>query len=205
MPGKYNRKDSGYRMAKESGYRSRAGLKLVELDKRFRILHKGSRVLDLGCAPGSWLQVAAEKIGPTGLLVGIDLQRVEPLTGSGKPLPETHILCGDIYSERMQTELTSFASGTYQVILSDMSPKLTGIGFRDAADSLELVERSFSLAEQILTKGGSFVAKVFPSPECDEFAKTLQGRFNKLSRCRLKSTRSTSTELYLVGINFNGR
>ena len=195
----YIRKDQLYLRAKDEGYRSRAAYKLLELDKRHGLLRKGARVLDLGSFPGGWLQVAAGKVGKKGVVLGVDLKELDPVYG-GAPV---EIFCGDVMSEEFSAFVASQLEGRLvNVVLSDMSPQLSGIRFRDAVRSAELVELAFGVCRNFLSPGGSFVAKIFPGPECEELARELRLSFDKFSRRVLESSRKSSNELYLVGQGF---
>ncbi len=195
----YQRKDGFYRKAKEEGYRSRASYKLLELDQRARLLKKGQRVVDLGCFPGGWLQVASDLTGPSGKVVGIDLKDVEPLNKEG-----VFIHKGDISSIENQTQVLSSLGGKADLLLSDMSAPLTGVSFRDACRSAELAELVLELSGSLLKNGGAVVAKVFPSAEADQVFQNYRGSFSSFKRFKLKSTRGSSSELYFVGQGFKG-
>lgn len=203
MGGKYDRKDHLYQRAKDEGYRARSSYKLVEVNKRFKLLRTGSRVVDLGCAPGGWIQVARELAGPRGVVVGVDLERVEPLADEARSAPVT-LIRGDILDSAVRAELLHATGGPVDLLLSDMSPHLSGIRFRDVARAAELGETVFGLAAELLKKGGSIVVKVFPGSETDDLVKANKPRFLRLDRVKLDSTRKTSTEMYLVGLGFNG-
>jgi len=197
----YNRKDALYQKAKQEGYRSRAAYKLIELDKKHSLIRKNSVVLDLGCFPGGWLQVALNKVGKSGKVVGIDLREVEDFPAS---LGNLEILLGDLYDEEIQGKIREIIQGRANVVLSDMSPQLTGIRFQDAARSSALVELAFYYAQLFLVPGGSFIAKIFPGTECEELAKEFRPAFKSFSRTVLKSSRKTSKEVYFVGTGFRG-
>jgi len=186
----YKRKDHYYERAKSEGYRSRAAYKLQELNKRYRLLKPGMRVIDLGCYPGGWLQVAQQIVGQKGSVVGIDLQEVEALA-------EIRIVKGDIYDQKTRQGLLE--EGRFDVVLSDMSPALSGIRVRDAVRSAELVEAALDFAEHALKPGGAFVAKIFPGEECEELAKRVKQNFGNFARPCLESSRGSSKELYFVG------
>ncbi len=208
MSGQYNRKDSLYRRAKQEGYRGRAAYKLIELDTKYKLLRSGLKVLDLGCFPGGWLQVARERVGASGLVIGADLVPVdpfpEPSEPEGKGFAKTVILRGDVTEEEMQATLREHLQGDADLILSDMSPKLSGIQFRDVARSAELVETVYRVAGKLLRQGGNVVVKVFPGAETDALFKEYQKSFRKVSRPRLKSTRAGSDEIYFVAEQFLG-
>ena len=209
MPGNYERKDHFYEKAKSEGYRSRAAYKLLELDKKFKLLKPDSKVLDLGCFPGGWLQIASEKVGQNGLVVGIDLVEVEPISVKGRIRKAPLILQGDIFDPQMQAKLqeavaeTPFVPGHYDVVLSDMSPKLSGIRFRDSVKSAELVEAGLMVCEQMLKTDGAFIAKIFPGAESDALLQQMKKRFRNFSRHGLDSSRKTSTEFYFVARGFS--
>jgi 23S rRNA (uridine2552-2'-O)-methyltransferase len=197
MSGGYNRTDHLYHKAKEEGYRSRASFKLLEMNNRFRLLKKGGRVLDLGAWPGGWLQVAAEIVGSDGVVVGIDLVPIEPL-----PESNVHLLTGDARDEAVQAKAFAFAKGKFHVVLSDMSPKLTGIKEADRLGSVSCAELALHIAQQTLVGGGGLVIKLFKSPEAEEFVKMMRPMFNKVTRSELDATRNTSNEFYVIGTGF---
>lgn len=201
----YDRKDRLYRQAKEEGFRSRAAYKLRELDEKFRFLRPGAAVVDLGSFPGGWLQVAQQLVGPKGKVVGVDLRPLEPFSAqecAGKGIPV--VLQGDLRSVEIQEEILRLTGRPADVVISDLSPQLTGIKFGDAARSAELVELGFDFAERVLRQGGTFVAKIFPGPESDQLGQRMRKRFANLTRHCLKSSRQTSNEFYFVGRGFHG-
>lgn len=199
MSGNYNRKDSYYQQAKESGYRSRAYFKLRDIQNKFSIMHPGDKVLDLGAWPGGWLQCAARHVGPQGLVTGIDLQAIEPL-----PEPQVHLIQGDMRDDESLEAVISLAQGKYDVLVSDMSPKLSGVKEVDRLAAVSLLELALWVADAALRPGGIFVAKAFKSNESEEFYRTARPKFDKLVREELKSTRKTSNEFYIVGFSFKG-
>ena len=195
----YKRKDGFYKQAKAAGYRSRAAYKLIELDKRFRLLARGARVVDLGCAPGGWLQVAAARVGPKGRVVGIDRLEVEALD-----LKIVVVLSGDITDPEARAEIRDALGGPADLVLSDMAPDTSGVGSADHARSVELVELAFETATTLLTPKGAFCAKVFEGPDLNELAAKIKARFGKLKRVKPEATRKGSRELYLVATGFKG-
>ncbi len=204
MSGTYNRKDTLYQQAKENGYRSRAAYKLLELDKKYKLLTSGAAVVDLGCFPGGWLQVAAEKLGASGKVVGVDLVSVEKLPAlPGKSEPV--ILQGDFLSPQTQEAITTALGTKADVVLSDMSPKLSGIRFRDVAAATALVEQGFLFCSSILKQGGVYVAKVFPGNDTDDLVKRIRPSFEKVQREQLRSSRKTSNEFYLLCRGYCGK
>ncbi len=200
MSGGYNRTDHLYRKAKEEGFRSRAAYKLIELNKRFKAIGPGSRVLDLGAWPGGWLQVAADLVGSSGVVVGIDLVAIEPL-----PFPQVRLITGDAADEDVQSQAFGIAGGKFQAVLSDMSPKLTGIKEADRAATIGCAELAFHIATKTLENDGTLIIKLFKSNEAEQFVKMIRPMFNKVSRSELDATRKTSNEFYVVGSGFKGQ
>lgn len=201
--GKYDRKDALYQKAKSEGYRSRAAYKLIELDKKHKLLQNAQSIVDLGCAPGGWLQVLS-RLAPKGAkIVGIDRAVTEEIKdGAAKSKPL--ILTGDFLEEETQQKVRDICGGSVDVVVSDLSPDMSGIYFRDAARSAELVELVFEFAGQVLKVGGSVVAKVFPGAESDELFNRYRPWFKKITRENLDSTRKTSKEMYFVALGYKG-
>lgn len=199
MGREYERKDHFYKQAKEQGLRSRAAFKLLEIQKKYKLIRPADSVADLGCFPGGWTQVAAELVGPKGRVVGIDLKTVEPFS-----LPQIEIIEGDFTDPGLQQGLITALGGKCAVVLSDLSPSLSGIKMRDALRSAELVEEAFRFAQQCLRRQGSFLAKIFPGTECEMVVKEISRSFESFSRMNLDSTRKSSNELYLLGRKFKG-
>ena len=197
MSKEYERKDHLYLKAKEEGYRSRAAYKLIELDKRFGLLKHGSRVVDLGAWPGGWLQVAAKKVGNSGLVVGIDLQKIEDL---GKN--NVKLITGDARDEENIQAMQSLAGGKFDLVLSDMSPKLSGVREVDSAASVGCAELALFIAQQLVKTGGNLVIKLFKSNDSEMFVKSMRPMFNKVKRVELDATRSSSNEFYVLGLGF---
>ncbi len=192
----YDRKDRFYQQAKADGYRSRAAFKLKELDSKYKLLKGRQRIIDLGAWPGGWLQVADQLLEGDGKIVGIDLVKIDPLS--------QRVLCiqGDVRDQRHLDAALAFAGGKFQAVLSDMSPKLTGISEVDRAAGEACLELAFDAAQKLLENGGNFVCKVFKSPETDQFVKKIRGMFNRSAREELDSTRKTSNESYVLGIGY---
>lgn len=187
----YNRKDHLHKKAKEDGYRSRAAYKLIEINKSYKIFTKNQTVLDLGCWPGGWLQVASPLVCK---VVGIDIAATEVL-----PESNITILTGDA---REHIELLE-SHGPYHVVMSDMSPKLTGIRAQDEAGILDCAELTFDIALRLLSEKGTMICKLFPGNDVEMFIKkTLNQRFSKIYRTKLDSTRSSSNEFYIIGTGF---
>ena len=199
--GNYQRKDALYHRAKQEGYLSRAAYKLIELDDRHSLLRSGGIVLDLGCFPGGWLQAAGERVGSGGRVIGVDLR---PLDEPARIPENAVVLEGDLYDAEVQERVSSICGGRVDTLLSDMSPKLSGIRFQDAARSSALVELAIYYAERFLRPGGCFAAKIFPGTECEELSHDIRPLFDSFSRTVLRSSRKSSREVYFVAKGFRG-
>jgi 23S rRNA (uridine2552-2'-O)-methyltransferase len=196
----YNRQDSYYRKAKQEGYRSRAAYKLMELQQRFRLLKPGNLVVDLGAAPGGWLQVAAKSVAPKGKVVGVDLQ---PMDGFREPNIE--LLQGDITFDETQEKIKALLGALAHCVISDLAPKLSGIRDADAARCLELNQSALHLAVRILRPGGNLLIKSFISNDLHAFTAELKEFFRLVERTRLEATRHGSSEFYFCARDFRGR
>lgn len=194
MSSKYNRKDHLYQKAKDEGYRSRAAYKLLEIQKSYGLIRSGDKVLDVGAWPGGWCQVALEIVGRSGEVVGIDLVELDPIDD-----PRFRSITGDA---RDIEELYPGGEPIFDSVISDMSPKLTGIKEADQAGTVACAELALWVATKVLKENGSFVVKVFKGGQVEGFVKTARPLFNKLVRTELKSTRNTSNEFYILGLGF---
>ena len=184
------------RQARKDKYPARSVYKLKEIQQKNRVIRKGDAVLDLGCAPGSWLKYAAELTGPTGRIVGIDLQ---PVTID---LPEqVTVLTGDIFE--MLDDLKEKAGSGYQVVLSDMAPATTGHRAVDAARSFSLCEAALEIARRVLVPGGAFVCKIFQGPDVAHFQDFVRAGFRGQKLFKPRSSRKASKEIYVIGLGFN--
>jgi len=188
----YQPKDSVYRAAREAGLRSRAAVKLEEIDRRFKLFRRGQRVLDLGAWPGGWLQIAAKRVGPSGRVVGVDLERIEPLG-----VDNVSTILGDARSSEVRASLAGELGGLADVLLCDMAPKLSGVKAADRARHLELTETAIECAMQLLVADSKAVIKLFSGVEAEATA-LLHSRFESVSRFRPPATRKGSQELYAV-------
>jgi len=190
------RRDHFHQRAQRAGFRARAVFKLEEIDRTNRLLQSGQRVLDLGCAPGSWLQYASSKVGPRGHLVGID--RAEILG-----IANARLLVGDVLTvtpDELLGELSAF-----DVVLSDMAPDTTGIRHVDQARSEALFERALEVARLTLAPGGHFVGKLFQGPEFKRLIDACRGAFASVKIEKPASSRAFSIEQYVVAKGFRGR
>lgn len=195
----YIRQDRYFKKAKHEGYRSRAAYKLLELQQRFRLLRSGDSVLDLGAAPGGWLQVAARIVGPKGKIVGVDLQPIEPLHQSNIAL-----ICGDITESEIQQRIKQLLDGSADSVISDMAPKLSGIRDADMARCLELNRIALAAANQLLRQDGLLLIKSFISDDLHQFTAELKQYFSAVQRTKPDATRQGSSEFYFVAKGFGG-
>jgi 23S rRNA (uridine2552-2'-O)-methyltransferase len=183
--------------ARKEKFAARSVYKLQEIQKKYRILNKGARVLDLGCAPGSWLQFAAQQAGPGGRVVGIDLT---PVTIS---LPDrVTVITGDVAD--LEGHLAELGQTRFDAVLSDMAPATTGNRYVDQARSLGLCEAALYIAEQVLVPGGHFVCKMFQSGDTRGFTASVRKNFRRQTALRPKSTRKASKEVFVIGLSRKG-
>ena len=181
------------RQAKKENFAARSVYKLQEIQKKHHILKKGARVLDLGCAPGSWLQFASKSVGPDGQLVGIDLN---PVTVS---LPDNvTVITGDV--AELESHLNQLGIDRFDVVLSDMAPATTGNRHVDEARSVGLCEAALAIADQVLTTGGHFVCKIFQGGDYKAFTDAVRKRFSRQTATRPQSTRKASREVFVIGL-----
>ena len=186
--------------AKRLGYRSRAAFKLVGIDERARLLKPGMTVLDLGSAPGGWLQVAVERVGARdgkGRVVGIDLQAIDAVPGAT-------ILQGDVFAEDAQARLVAALGGPADLVLSDMAPPASGQPDIDHLRIVALAEAALDLAGRVLKPGGAFVIKLLPGSDERAYLDALRRRFASVRRLKPPASRADSAEFFLVGTGFRG-
>jgi len=187
--------------ANRLGLRSRAAFKLIELDDRFKFLKPGQKVVDLGCAPGGWTQVAAERIeaekNPNGHVVGIDLQEVEEIPGAT-------ILQGDFMENEAPDLLKEAMGGPADVVLSDMAAAASGHPQTDHLRITALVELAVYFAQEVLKKDGWFIAKVLAGGTETELLKEMRKHFDKVQHAKPPASRKDSSETYVVASGFKG-
>jgi 23S rRNA (uridine2552-2'-O)-methyltransferase len=190
---RYDPRDRFWQKAKKQGLRARSAFKLDEIQRRFRVLRPGGRVLDLGAAPGGWCQIAAREIGPNGYVLGIDLEPIARLP----PPAETWVT--DAFSDELPARLRREGRAPYDAVLSDLAPKTSGVRSADEARSLELAGRSLDLARRMLKPSGAFVVKVFMGGDFEAFLKQARQDFEEVRVVRPEATVARgSKEVYLV-------
>ncbi len=185
--------------AKAEGYRSRAAYKLLELDKKDRLLVPGQLLVDLGAAPGSWSQVAVGRVGSKGRVVAVDLLPMAPLPG-------VQFVQGDFREQEVLDALLAALGGRKaDLVISDLAPNISGIGVSDQARSMHLCELALEFARQCLKPGGSLLVKVFQGAGFTEFLADMRKTFEKVGSRKPEASRGRSSEMYLLGRGFKAQ
>jgi len=187
-----NRRDPWRREARSKGYRARSAYKLKQIQDKFGIIRKGDSVLDVGCHPGGWTQVAVEEVGENGFVLGVDILSTSPIEGAS-------IIIGDISENSTLEEISNLLGDrNINTVISDISPKLTGRYDTDQAISLELSTLVMDKAMLILTPGGNFVTKIFQGTGIEGLMKAAKQRFSNVQRYAPTASRKSSSETYLI-------
>lgn len=181
------------KQAKKEGYRSRAAYKLVEIAERDRLFRDGMTIVDLGAAPGGWSQVAALKLGEKARIIALDLDEMEPLPG-------VTFIQGDFTDAEVLARLkNALGNSPVDLVISDMSPNISGIAISDQARSMYLAELALEFCRERLNSGGAFLVKVFQGAGFQEFLRSMRVDFNKVVTRKPEASRDRSSELYLLG------
>lgn len=183
--------------AQRLGYRSRAAFKLAQLDEKYDLLKPGMKVVDLGAAPGGWVQVAQQKIGGQGKVVGIDLLEIDPIPGA-------EMILGDFLAPEAPEKLKSLLGGPANAVLSDMAASSTGHAPTDHLRIMGLAEAALDFAEEVLAPGGFYLAKVLQGGSERELLERLRLAFEKVRHVKPPASRSDSAELYVLATGFRG-
>ena len=190
------KKEYFYNEAKRTGYRSRSAFKLKQIQNKFKIIKKTDFVLDLGAAPGGWSQVSNEIIGKNGKIIGIDLLYIKPIDG-------IQFLQEDITEKSTILKIIKIVGENgVDVLLSDMSPNISGNYSIDHANSIHLCKQSLNLVDKILKDNGNFLCKLFMGEEFDDFIKIFKNKFKNVKLYSPPASRKSSSEIYLIGRNF---
>jgi 23S rRNA (uridine2552-2'-O)-methyltransferase len=192
------KRDYYYRKAKAEEYRSRAAFKLKQLNRKFNLIRKGDVVVDLGAAPGGWMQVAREIVGEEGYVLGVDIAVIEEF-----PFDNVTSIRGD-FTTRATAEKIKEAVKQASVVISDASPSISGVWSIDHYRSIELCRHALRLCREILRPGGSFLVKVFQGEALEDFVKEMKKNFGYVKVTKPKASRSKSSEVYLIGKRFVG-
>ncbi len=183
--------------SKRLGYRSRAAFKLIQLDEKYHFLGKGKTIVDLGCAPGGWTQIAVEKNKGTGQVVGIDILETQPVEGAT-------LICQDFTSADAPEKLKALLKGPADIVMSDMAANTTGHQQTDHLRTIALVEAAYAFAKEVLAPNGIFIAKVFQGGAEGELLADMKKNFAKVSHFKPDASRQTSPEIYVVAQGFKG-
>ena len=191
----YRPKDHYFQKAKEAGLRARSAFKVDEILKRFPVVRKGGAVLDLGAAPGGFLQILADTVGGSGRVVGVDIVAIRPFT-------QKHVTTAvlDVLAEDFDAKLRELYDGPFDAVISDMAPKTSGIKGTDEARSLRLAGKALEVAVGRGRPGSSFVAKLFMGGDFEEFRAQVRSHYEDVKVVRPEATRGASMEVYLVGL-----
>lgn len=185
----YKIQDEYFNKAKREGYRARSAYKLIEINDKYKIFKLGQSVLDLGSAPGSWLQVIEKKVGIKGKIVGIDLQEIKPLGDN------VAIYQADVFSDIIEDLLID---EKFEIITSDLAPKTSGVKDIDQWKSIELNQQVVELAKKHLTPKGTVILKIFIGADFQNFIKELKTIFHEVHSFKPKACRDRSFETYLI-------
>lgn len=189
------KRDYYYRKAKEEKYRSRAAYKLLQAVKKYRFIKKGNIVVDLGAAPGGWLQATSKIVGENGFVLGVDLKPIEPFSQDN-----IQTIVGDINSEETLEQILKILLVKADVVISDVSPNISGVWEVDHARQIDLAEHSMKIALKILKPSGNFFVKVFQGDMLDDFIKKMKEHFKIVKVTKPEASRTKSSEMYVLGL-----
>jgi len=184
-----------YRKAKEERYRSRAAYKLLQAIKKYVFMNSGNVVIDLGAAPGGWLQVSRKVVGSEGFVLGVDLKPISPIE-----IPNVHTITGDITDPEIIERIKELLPRPADVVVSDVSPNISGIWELDHACQVDLARRSMQIATLLLKPRGNFFVKVFQGDMLNEFIKEVKQNFRFVKFVKPKASRARSAEIYVLGM-----
>ncbi len=196
---KERKKEYYYRKAKKERYRSRAAYKLKQLNNKFELIKKGDRVLDLGAAPGGWMQVAREKVGEEGFILGVDLEEIEPFWAEN-----IKSIQGDITSPEI-LEKIKLETPVFDVVISDASPGISGVWSMDHLRSVELCKAALEIAGKLLKPKGNLLLKIFQGEESHDFFGEVKKSFAHAKTTKPKASRERSAEMYITAKGFKPR
>lgn len=185
-----------YRQAKSEKYRARSAYKLMDLQKKFHVLHAGSIVVDLGAAPGSWSQVALNFVGENGKVIGVDIKPVMALEGNYE------IVLGDIFKDSTLEKIKQALPREADIVISDAAPEFSGIRTRDMGIAMLLSFRALQIAKEILRKDGIFITKAFRGPDYVKFVAEVKNNFKVVKEVKPSASIQESAEIYIVGLRF---
>ncbi|MGI0052580.1 MAG: RlmE family RNA methyltransferase [Nitrososphaeraceae archaeon] len=191
-----SKKDQFRRLARDQGYRSRSAFKLKQINQSYRILNKGDCIVDIGCAPGGWMQIALQEVGTKGKVIGVDIKKIEPLSNA-------FIIEGNIEDEHVTDNILKISNSCVDVVLSDLSPNVSGNWELDHAKQIDLTRNALRLSSIILKKRGKAVFKVFQGDMLNELVVELKKKFRKVILTKPTASRQVSSEIYLICLDYN--
>lgn len=189
------KKEYYYRKAKEEKYRSRATYKLLQAVKKYRFIKLGDVVVDLGAAPGGWIQACRKIVGDNGFVLGVDLEQIQPFDSSN-----VRTIVGDVTDPQIIQQIKEFLPHPADVVVSDVSPNVSGVWELDHARQIDLAQYSLQIATSILKPKGNFFAKVFEGDMLNDFVKEVKQYFIFVKLVKPKASRARSAELYIIGM-----
>jgi len=191
------KRDYFYKKAKEEKYRSRASYKLSQANNKYNFIRYGNTVVDLGAAPGGWIQVAKKIIGNKGFILGVDLRNIEPF-------PQDYVctIIGDITEPETRQQIVESLPHKADVVLSDASPNISGIWEVDHARQIDLAQQALEIASEVLKPSGNFFVKVFQGDMLDDFVKKLKKCFDVVKIVKPQASRAKSSEMFVLGMGF---
>lgn len=189
------KRDYYYRKAKEEKYRSRATYKLLQAIKKYRFLKKGDVVVDLGAAPGGWLQASRKIVGTEGFVLGVDLKSIKPLE-----VTNVHTMVGNITDPETQKQIEKILPSLADAVISDVSPNISGVWEVDHARQIDLARESLRLALKLLRKNGNFFVKVFQGDMFKGFVEEVRQHFARVEIVKPKASRAKSAEMFVLGM-----
>jgi 23S rRNA (uridine2552-2'-O)-methyltransferase len=190
------KRDYYYKKAKEEKYRSRAAYKLLQTVEKYHFIRHGDVVIDLGTTPGGWIQVARKTVGSTGFVLGVDLKSTEPLAEHN-----VRIIVGDVYEQETLQQIQSLIPRKADVVVSDVSPNISGIWEVDHARQIDLAQQAMDIAMQTLRPAGSFFVKVFQGDMLDDFVKKVESHFQIVKVIKPQASRGKSSEMFVLGMS----
>jgi 23S rRNA (uridine2552-2'-O)-methyltransferase len=191
------KKDQFHRLAKEKGFRSRASFKLLQIAKRYQFIKRGDRVLDLGAAPGGWLQAARQLVGEEGWVLGVDKEHIRSF-----PYPNVSAILGDVTQSSVLDQIRSKARTGFDVVLSDLSPNVSGVWEVDHARQIDLARHALRIARLALRPSGNMLVKVFQGSELEDFRTEMRSYFRTFRIVKPPASRPESAELYFLGLSY---
>jgi len=189
------KRDYYYRLAKEERYRSRAAYKLLEVVKRYEFIKLGDVVVDLGAAPGGWMQASRKIVGETGFVLGVDIKSIEPIDDAN-----VRSVVGDVTEANVVETISELLPRSADVVLSDVSPNISGVWELDHARQIDLARRALQIAVSVLRPRGNFFVKVFQGDMLDDFVFEMRQSFASVKLVKPRASRRKSAELFVLGL-----